>query len=560
MNVGRLSRRTPTGAMLWEIWGRHKARFLWQGVALASSACFVYWKEHGASQSFGSLLGIASFCSFVLAYLHLLVCFGYIETDARRVQLGFPGRLLLKPVSTARLVLVPMFFGGAIIVAIFVLWTGLVLPHLSAINVSNLLWISTVLLSLFWWMQALAWSLPMLKVRSAVLLMVVAIHFLVLLLPWLLATLASGWISGPGWQWGIVTALLMSALPAAWIGLKLMRQGRWEGPSRISMLWSRMRFARIRGMRKKFGSASGAQFWLEWRRQGLVLPGIWGGIALVAFPILLTGFKWAGVGIPPPQAVLIILLALPLALSWVFGHALAKFDQLRSMDELPVYIAVRPMTNGGFVMVKLVMALASSALTWLLAVAAVCLSLALVGAGTLFSNAGLVTSFGPVAYLAGCVPVLLLLVIWTWKHLVAGIGVGLTGRPWIVKLFPVWRTTLILGLCALISAANIHTDFKNTLLHCLTAILIACLAVKIAVSIAAFVWGLRRNAITARAVGWIVGGWLVCGLFVASYVSHVCNAIHQPGLRIWVALGGFLILPLADLAIAPLALAWNRHR
>ena len=144
MDVGRLAWRTPTGAMLWEIWGRHKVSFLWQGVALATSAFFVYWKEHGASQNFGEILGIASFCCFLVAYLHLLVCFAYIETDARKVRLGFPGRLLLKPVSTATLVLVPMVFGGAVIVTTFALWTGLVLPHLSAINVSNLLWISTV--------------------------------------------------------------------------------------------------------------------------------------------------------------------------------------------------------------------------------------------------------------------------------------------------------------------------------------------------------------------------------------------------------------------------------
>ncbi len=560
MNAGRLAWRTPTGAMLWEIWGRHKVSFLWQGVALASSAFFVYWKEHGASQSFGDLLGIVSLCCFLIAYLHLLVCFGYLETDVRRVQLGFPGRLLLKPVSTARLVLVPMVFGGAVVVTIFALWTGLVLPHLSAINVSNLLWISTVLLSLFWWMQALAWSLPLLKVRSVVLLMVVVIHLLVLLLPVLIATFAPDWISEPGWLWGILTALLVSAVPVAWFGLKLMRQGRWEGPSQISMLWGRLRLRLARGMRRKFSSAFGAQFRLEWRRQGLVLPGVWGGIALVVLPVLLTGFKWVGVGTPPPEAILIIMLALPLVLSWVWAAALAQFDLFHSTGEPPVYIAVRPMTNGGFVMAKLTMALATSALTWLLTVAAVCLCLVIVGTGSPFSKAGLVTPFGPVAYLTGCVPVLLLLVIWTWKNLVAGIGMGLTGRRWLVKLFTLWRTTLFMGLGALVSAANIYVDFREALLHWLTAILIACLAVKIAVSIAAFVWGLRRNAITARAVGWIVGGWLVCGLFVAGYAGHVCNTINQPGLRIWVALGGFLILPLADLAIAPLALAWNRHR
>ena len=158
-------------------------------------------------------------------------------------------------------------------------------------------------------------------------------------------------------------------------------------------------------------------------------------------------------------------------------------------------------------------------------------------------------------------PVLLLLVIWTWKNLVAGIGVGLTGRPWVVQAvqFPETKA-FIMGLVALVMAARLNENFQEGLLHWLTAILIACLAAKIAFSIAAFFWGLRRNAITTRAIGWIVGGWLAGGLFVAGYAGHVCSVIHQPDLRIWVALGGFLFLPLADLAIAPLALAWNRHR
>ena len=117
-----------------------------------------------------------------------------------------------------------------------------------------------------------------------------------------------------------------------------------------------------------------------------------------------------------------------------------------------------------------------------------------------------------------------------------------------------------MGLFALVVAARTYVNFRETLLHWLTGILIACVAAKIAISTAAFAWGLRRNAITARAVGWIAGGWLVCGLFVAGFAGHVCSAVNQPGLWIWIALGGFLILPLADLAIAPLALAWNRHR
>jgi hypothetical protein len=552
--IGRLAWRTPTGAMLWEIWGRRKVSFLWQGLALAASTFFVYWKRHGASESLGDWLGVASFGCFLGAYLHLMVCFGYMEFDARRVQLGFPGRLLLKPASTARLVLVPMVFGGAVVVTVFALWTGLVLPHLSAINLSSLLWTSTVLLSLFWWLQALEWSLPLLKVRSGVLLLVVILHLLVLVLPQMPATISSGW------QWGILAAMLVSAVPAAWFGLKLVRQGSWEGPSRIQTLWRRLRLTRARGVRSKFGSAFGAQFWLEWRRQGLVLPGVWGAIALLVFPVLLTGFKWAGMDPPPPAAILVLMVVLPLVLSMVWGFALAKFDLFGAVGELPVYIAVRPMTNGGFVLAKLVMALAASALTWLLTVAAAYLCLAIVGPGNLFSKAGLVTPFGPVAYLTGCAPGLLLLVLWTWKNLVTGIGVGLIGRAWIIGLFPVWRFASLLGLVALVEAARTLANFRETLLSWLTGILVGCLAAKLAVSLAAFVWGWRRNAITARAIGWLVGGWLVGGLFVAAYADHLCRAINRPDLWLWLALGGFLILPLADPALAPLALAWNRHR
>ena len=76
----------------------------------------------------------------------------------------------------------------------------------------------------------------------------------------------------------------------------------------------------------------------------------------------------------------------------------------------------------------------------------------------------------------------------------------------------------------------------------------------------AFFLGLQRNALTALAVGRISGGWFVCGLFVAGYAGLICIGINRFDLWIWIALVGFLVLPLTDLAIAPLALAWNRHR
>ena len=215
---------------------------------------------------------------------------------------------------------------------------------------------------------------------------VALIHLLVGVLPQLPVNIASGW------PWLVLAALLASAVPVAWIGLKLMRQGRWDGPSWISILWSRLLLARARGRRGKFRSAFGAQFWLEWQRQGRLLPGLSGGMALLVFPLMLfVGFKWVGVGAPPPEAILALILIGPLLFSSVMGAAMAKFDQLDSARELPGYISVRPMTNGGFVMAKLVMALATSALSCLLTVAGACLCLAVAGKETLFSKAGLVT-------------------------------------------------------------------------------------------------------------------------------------------------------------------------
>ena len=554
MNIGQLAWRTPTGAMLWEIWARHKWGFLGQGAGLAASVLFAYWRKAGVFQDAQEGLGLASFLSFFAAYGHLLICLSNFEVDAGRVQMGFPGRLLLKPVSTAGLVLVPMVLGGAVSVTFFVIWAELMAwQHLMAFTPADLLWASAALLSLSWWLQVVSWSLPWLQGRMWLVFMVAVLHFLV----WHPPPVFAG-----GWQKPVLAVLLVGAAPAAWLGLKRVRLGAWEGPSRMAMLGIRLR--RTRGGRKPFGSGFRAQFWLEWRRQGLLLPMISGGVACGFLAVALLFWLLfrkisgtAGPGGDPETAAFLMtyfiqpMLILPLILSVIMAPLITWFDRFHPKGELPVFIAIRPISNGGLILAKLAMALATSALTWLVTAVA-CLCLMLMEKDALFSQAGLITPFGPVGFLTGCVPVLLLLVLWTWKNLVAGLGAGLC---------QVWKSYGVnFGLFLLVTTAQTNANFRAGLLHWLTPILIAVLVVKLAVAVTVLVSGVRRNAVTVRMAGCLMGGWLACGLFVAGYAGHVCQTIHRPDWWIWGALGGFLVLPLADLAIAPLALAWSRHR
>ena len=95
MALGRLAWRTPTGAQLWEIWGRHKWSFALQAAAFPVCLGFVRCKAGLSSEIGGSILSLVAGGGFVMAYLHLLMCFSYVEADARAVMVSFPGRLFL---------------------------------------------------------------------------------------------------------------------------------------------------------------------------------------------------------------------------------------------------------------------------------------------------------------------------------------------------------------------------------------------------------------------------------------------------------------------------------
>ncbi len=548
--------RTPTGAVLWEIWTRNRWGFAAQAAGLLVSIALTRWARSLPELAANFLIMMSIGC-FAGALIQTLASFGYLEVDTRRVQSGLPTRLLLKPVTTARIVATPMLLAAAASTVVFLTWAELVLSHAGLSFPLDRLWLSAAIVSFSWWGQVVSWSFPHLPWGRATIFVVTGCANLLLGAgPWLFPQVPAG-----RWRW-ILAAMLATAPLIALAGVRRGRHGAWESGSSWPATTPSARPARRRA--KRFRTAFRAQFWLEWRRQGVLLPGVCVCLMLVA-PLLILVPKMQGENGANDEASLLTLLAgllpIPLLLSGVMAPAMAKFDQGQSLDEMPVFIAIRPMTNGGFLLAKLAVAALASVSSWLVVLLFDLVFMAVYGRGTFFSGvAQMMAAHGVLIFLAGCLPPILFLMLWTWKNLVENFWAALIG-----PLRNVWipLKIVVFGACAwAVVWARIDAEFGARLLAWLPWVpwvIGATLIGKVALAIASFAAGLRRKAITPGAIAWIAGGWVGGGLFFGGYAALACAFSPKAEYWPWVAALGPCFMPLAGLALAPLAIARNRH-
>jgi len=275
-----------------------------------------------------------------------------------------------------------------------------------------------LVVSFFWWMQAVAWGTPQAQWRVLILLMVGVVHLLV----WSLPRLSDA--VGRGWWWVILMAMLASSMPVAVMGLQWVREGRWEGPSRLALMRTAWQPARGR-LGRRFGSAFGAQFWFEWRRFGWVLPGVAMTVYFVILPLIKMVMTKQGAGGDFGMVGAGLIVAAPLTVAGLLGAGVGDFGAAEPGGGLPEYLAVRPMSNGDFVLAKMAMALAASALTW--------------AAAVLASWMWLPAPHDLGSAMAWGVPAWALLVLFTWKNLLGGMWASLTGRQWVAMVAMVVR-------------------------------------------------------------------------------------------------------------------------
>jgi hypothetical protein len=330
---------SPTTAIAWELWSRNR----WATTTVAVAIPFLAIVN---SSWLGEWFRMVEVLLLFFSMTTLVWTFCCVEPDARGKHGGFPPRTFTLPLSTIRLVAVPMLGGALTLAAVYWLWTQLIFTVWDVVVPAALVRVQllTVAAMLFT-LQAIAWSLyrfPLIRIVLIVAAMI-GIGMLGLAAP------GKGFrnMSEPAvlGTLGVIAAL---AFAAAVTGVSRDRRGAWEG-------WTQRVIDRALAMlprrRKAFTSAAGAQVWFEWRGKALILS------AVLALPMILVMMIYPvpTMGHFDPVMTATTYANLPcvtLVLAWCVGMTLAKTDYW-TRETLSSFVTARPLTDGDIVLAKL---------------------------------------------------------------------------------------------------------------------------------------------------------------------------------------------------------------
>jgi hypothetical protein len=353
---------------------------------------------------------------------------------------------------------------------------------------------------------------------------------------------------------GVLVPLLPAAYLAAVAGVARARRGdgmEWPSPAR---LLSRMVPALPR-RRRPFASAAGALLWWEWRRNATVVLVVlaFSYTALLVPPLLLPHSEVLTLG-----QTLVPLLFVPLLVGALAGTGLGKPDY-RGVG-FSSFLATRPVTATAIVAAKQKAAALLTLAAWGLAALLAPLTLTRAdNAAEVLRWWGLLLRAYPdgKAYAVIAVAVLGLMAL-TWRGLVVNLYVSLSGRPWVG-----WAGAgvILLLLFALSLAGRWfarHPEFHETLRHLLPWLVGAAVVLKLLLAGWALRALYRRRLVTSPGLVGLLTAWVLAVSIIFAVLAWLLP-------RAWVslsdiALGVVLLVPLARLALAPLALEWNRHR
>jgi poly(3-hydroxybutyrate) depolymerase len=484
------------------------------------------------------------------AAMYFLAVFSYgLAGDLTARHSLYPARMFTLPVSTAALAGWPMLYGTLTMAG---LWVAVALVALWPSGVpAPLIWPALFAAAFVAWLQALAWmpyGLPGLRMIVAVLWLTTidAVVFSAVELRVRESLMVL-----------ILAPLVPLAYFAACYAVGRARCGDtpdWRGVfSRLGRIADTLPRAR-----ERFLSAARAQRWFEWRQHGRSLPA-WVAL-LVPFEVL---FLYIVRHEPPVLTIIglvVLLLTPPFLAAFVAVTVGRSNPDASNAYGLTPFLATRPLSTAAIVAAKLRMALASTLFAWLLILVVVPLGLTVSGSWPVVTERarGLTGFFGAPRAVVLALLCLLGLLATTWKQLVQGLSIGLTGRERLIKSSVLIRLSSLVLIGLIAHLLNVSRDARIFLWNALPWIP----AVLIFFKMCAAAWiatRLHRDRLLGdRALVTGAAAWLAVVLALYGVLAWILDTPH---------IGHFFLVQLAILAVplvrppaVLLALASNRHR
>ncbi len=490
------------------------------------------------------------FASLAVALAFLLCIFSF-SREVQRLEAresGFPSRLLHLPLPTPALAGWPMLWGsitlvlGWLTLAWGVLWPcGLHVP---------LGWPALLLAVVLAWLQAIVWTpfpLPWIRLLLFILLSCVPVFIPMALLVHDVSVVI-GYI--------LLAVLLPAGYLAAIHGVSRTRRGEnghWSWPA--GLRWTRTAMP----THPPFASAAQAQLWFEWRRSGLAFPLTAAFYGLFFFPFLMSSFLHEGGNFLPTAACFMLLFMFMLAAAC--GAVTGRLPGRKPTRALSFFLATRPLSAASLVRAKFEVAARSTLTAWTVVALGLLLWVVLGGHGaemaaqfeTMRQHHPIGRFWASMALLAGAAVVL------TWAQMAGHLWMGLVRRGSISMMaifFLGFPTTFVL-----IDVGR-HTWESPGPWQTFTDLLPWLAGGAVVLKILAAAWSLSRLKRSALVSPHVLIGAIAAWFTVAFVLFVVLRWLipHEVVPTAGLVLGIMQLVPLTRLALAPLALAWNRHR
>jgi polyhydroxybutyrate depolymerase len=484
------------------------------------------------------------------AFLYFLAVFSYgLAGDLTARHSLYPARMFTLPVSTAALAGWPMLYGTITMAG---LWAAAVVLALRPSGVpAPLFWPALFCAAFIAWLQVFAWmpyGLPGLRMIVAVL--------------WL-TTIDAVVFAAMELQLreSLMVAIMAPQIPLAYLAARyaLGRARCGDTPDWRGMFARLGRIADVLPRRRgRFRSAARAQAWFEWRQHGRSLP-VWVAI-LVPFEVL---FLYV-VRHEPPVLTMIalggLLLTPPFLAAFVAVTVGRSSPDASHAYGLTPFVATRPLSTAALVAAKLRMALASTVFAWLVVLVAIPLGLTVSGTCPVVIEKarGLTDFFGPPRAVVFALLCLLGLLATTWKQLVQGLAIGLTGREGLIKSSVLIRLSSLVLIGLIVHLLDVSRDARIFVWSAIPWIP----AVPVFLKMCAAAWiatRLHRDRLLGdRALVTGAAAWLAVVLALYGVLAWLLDTPHIA--HSFLVILAMLAVPLARPSAVLLALVSNRHR